>query len=152
MNTSKINIIVVDDDSEDQMVLKESLLEVIPNFEFSTFFNGNDCLKLLKNGSQPDLIFMDLTMPFKSGLECLREIYNENLVSDTPIIVYSRSHHLKDISSASEFGARFFLVKPDSQKSLTLLLKHIIYLLGRSKTEQLNKSNFVVRKQKLQVA
>jgi CheY-like chemotaxis protein len=149
---SKISILIADDDTDDISLLVEGLGEVISNFEVITAGDGIECLRLLKNGCKPDVVFIDLNMPLKNGLECLRDITVDKLITNTPVIVYSTSQHSKDINMASAFGATFYMVKPTSFSTLKQLLKEVFIMLGKSKQEQQEKSNFVVKEQKLSAA
>ncbi len=152
MFTPKLSILLVDDDIDDRQMLKEALTDLLPDFSVILASNGNECMNLLKNGCQPDLVFIDLNMPMKNGLECLRDIDNKKLLPATPVIIYSASHQLKDITAASNYGARFYLVKPSDYKILVQVLQRVLYLLGRPITEQTLRENFVLAHNKMTVA
>jgi len=36
-------------------------------------------------------------MPSKNGISALRDIFNEDLLPDTPVAIYSTSQNIKDI-------------------------------------------------------
>lgn len=151
MRTPRINILIVDDDEEDRRLLQEVLAQVISQFEVSFSCDGVDCIRQLKNGLDPDLVFIDLNMPLKNGIECLRDFQLENLLPDTPVIIYSTSYLLKDINAASEYGARFYMVKPTTLEALKNMIDRVIHLLGRPLSEQLSRMNFVVREKGIEV-
>jgi CheY-like chemotaxis protein len=137
-------VLIVDDDNDDRDILQDCLLDVLPDAVVTHADDGATCLRLLKNGFTPDIIFMDLNMPLTNGLECLEQMQREQLATDTPVIVSSTSQHLKDINSAHEFGARFYLVKPSSLQQMRTLLKRVLYLFGQPLAEQTLKKNFVL--------
>jgi CheY-like chemotaxis protein len=150
MNKSKINILIADDDSDNVQMLVEVLTEIIPGFEFFRVKNGLECIYNLKSADKPDIIFLDLNIPLKSGIECLRDIKNQGLLPDTPVIVYSTSHNIKDIDAAYKYGARGYLVKPDSYGKLKQLIKIILKKLGEPLKRELEKANFVIWEKQLQ--
>ena len=71
-------IVLVEDDKDDQEIIKEVLHQVnIPN-KLVCFANGQEALDYLKTtADQPFLIFCDVNMPLMDGLE-LRKSINEN--------------------------------------------------------------------------
>jgi CheY-like chemotaxis protein len=146
MNTT-MKILVCDDDEDDREILQSVLLDAMGNVEFIEAADGAECLRLLKDGLKPDLVFIDLNMPLKNGIECLRDIQNEHLVADTPFIVYSTSQNMKDIDAASNYGARFYVVKPISINMLEQLLQYLFTMLDNPAAEQQNKNNFVISQQ-----
>lgn len=59
---------------------------------------------------RPDLILLDVEMPFMSGLEFVRALKGDPAVSDIPVVFVSSRDDCED--SARELGARAFLRKP----------------------------------------
>lgn len=145
MSSSQIEIFIVDDDPDDQASIKEALAGILNNYRVTIANNGVECIQLLSQGFQPDLVFLDLNMPIKNGMECLREIQENRLVKDVPVVVYSTSSRPTDIESARKWGARFYMVKPNSGAGLVWLLERMVYMLGRSLKEQKEEENFVMR-------
>jgi len=145
---TQLNILIADDDQDDASMLQESLTEVLSTCSVTNASDGIECLRLIKNGFQPDVVFMDLNMPLKNGLECLRDIQNKHVEVSTPIIVYSTSQNLKDINAASLLGASFYMVKPTSYNALTQLLRQIFHLLQQPEGQPLSKNNFLISQQK----
>lgn len=150
--SSKIRILIADDDPDDALMLAEGLSEVIGNFEVTNASDGRQCLRLLQDGCNPDLVFMDVNMPLKDGLECLRDIQQLQVADETPIIMYSTSQNVQDINAANRLGARFYLVKPTSFSMLKKLLNHTFKMLGKSRREQAGAENFLIEQRKVCVA
>jgi DNA-binding NarL/FixJ family response regulator len=81
-------------------------------------------------------------------MDCLKEIYNLNLLPGTPIVIYSTSNNTQEVDEAYNHGAMFYIVKPTSDKELTKLVKLAISILGKPKSERVDKSNFVLQEGK----
>ncbi|MCA9962432.1 MAG: response regulator, partial [Anaerolineales bacterium] len=64
-------LLVVEDDDMIQEILVERLL--LRNFEVVTANNGEDALSVAQQ-EQPDLILMDMSLPFLDGLEATRRL------------------------------------------------------------------------------
>lgn len=146
---NKLRILIADDDDDDRDFLIQGLSECVSNLEIDSVSNGVECINTLKNNDYPDLIFLDLNMPLRSGLECLREMQNEGICSECRTIIHSTSHNLKDIRRASELGAAFYLVKPDSYSNLKQLLKVLFRMLELPLNVQTQKDHFVIAQDKL---
>jgi len=145
MNTSSINILIADDDKEDALLLTEALQDVLPSCKCIHTIDGITALRCIKNDVTPDIVFLDLNMPLKNGIHCLKDIHHLDLLPDTPIIIYSTSHNMKDIKVADEYGAAFYIVKPSSFNELNKIISRAVELLGRPSGERLKKSDFVLR-------
>jgi PleD family two-component response regulator len=77
-----INILLADDDKDDTELFKEVLEELPFSIQLETVYNGEQLMQVLNQEQKqlPDVLFLDLNMPRKSGLECFSEIKeNEKL-------------------------------------------------------------------------
>ena len=64
------------------------------------------------NVSLPHILFLDLNMPLKDGLQCLKEIRSKEQWSDIIIAIYSTSSSEKDIQETFAHGANVYIKKP----------------------------------------
>src|SRR5207253_1102801 len=71
-----LHIVLADDDEDDREVFLEALQEIAPQMKVDICEDGTELMKfLLQDGAAyPDIIFLDLNMPLKSGYQCLKEI------------------------------------------------------------------------------
>jgi CheY-like chemotaxis protein len=148
---AKLNVLIADDD-EEQVSMFVDALHHVADCEVTTAADGVECLRLLQQGCKPDLLFVDQHMKRKTGMECLREIHDHNLLAGTPIIIYGVSCQLKDLNIASAFGASFYLLKPYSPGILKMLLKHMLDILTRSLNGESVNENFYMTQQRLWLA
>ncbi len=76
---------------------------------------------LRAHGSTYTALLLDLVMPQKDGYEVLKEVREENLVSDkTVVVVLSNQGQEHDISRAEEYGIDGYLVKANTLPSEVL--------------------------------
>ena len=68
----------------------------------------------------PDLILLDLYMPFKDGLEILEEL---RFTNETPVIIISSSSDDNAIEKAFELGAVDFIGRQMSDKEISVRIK-----------------------------
>jgi len=111
-------IIYAEDDCDDQEVLQAILKDLRPDIKVDCVCNGDELLALLAE-QQPDLLFLDIVMPVKGGLECLVEIRKQERFQRLPIIVYSGTTNPHHVQEAYEKGANLFLIKLVSYRELS---------------------------------
>jgi CheY-like chemotaxis protein len=143
------DILIAEDDKDDVALLTEALQIIFPDSNIVGVPDGIAAIRYIKTSSPPDLVFLDLNMPLKNGLSCLRDIYNLELLTGTPIIIYSTSHNIKDIDEAYKHNAAFYIIKPASFKHLCEIIRAAIGLLQNPSFERVEKQNFVLSETKL---
>jgi CheY-like chemotaxis protein len=144
MNRTIENVLIVDDDKDDGLWLAEVMRDFLATCKCHLERDGIAALRYIKNNPAPDVVFLDLNMPLKNGLECLRDIQNNNLLPGTPIIIYSTSNNLKDIDLAYKYNAMCYIVKPTSTKQLKLFVNHVLTVISITNGEKVDKSDFVL--------
>lgn len=123
------HILLADDDDDDRLLFKEALREIAPPLIVTEALNGEHLLKVLSGMPQlPDVLFLDLNMPFKNGIECLEEIRAHTLWNGVPVIIFSTSSHPGTIDRAFELGAQLYIRKPNDFKSLKRVIQHTLSL------------------------
>src|SRR6476620_9213929 len=98
------SIVLADDDEDDRFVFKDVIHEVDEKVKVEIVSDGLQLMSLLKHFA-PDLLFLDLEMPYKNGLECLVEIRANPLLEQLPVIVFSSTTRPANIQTAYEMGA-----------------------------------------------
>lgn len=111
---------------DDSLLIRKKLREALEKCKCKEIFeaeNGNIGVELAK-ANNPDLIFMDIVMPDKDGIEALKEIMEFN--PDAKVVMASSvgtNNHLKE---ALDSGAYDFIQKPISLDVITHLIEKIL--------------------------
>jgi CheY-like chemotaxis protein len=120
------HLIIADDDEDDQMLLKEAIHEYSDAIDLTVISDGKQLMNFLNKGNSPDLILLDLNMPYKNGTECLMEIRANESLRHIPVVILSTSRNVRDIELCFNFGANLFFTKPCSFLSLKILIRSIL--------------------------
>jgi chemotaxis family two-component system response regulator PixH len=76
--------------------------------------------------NKPDLIFLDVILPGKSGYEMCRELKNNPNTSKIPVVFCSTKDSDVDKMWGTMLGADAYLSKPINQQELTVTLRQLI--------------------------
>ena len=106
----KEHILIVDDVDENIQLLAEILLG--QGYDISPASSGEEALDALKNGTNPDLILLDIMMPGISGIETCRIIKDEPDLKEIPIIFLSAKAEKESIIEGLRAGASDYVTKP----------------------------------------
>ncbi|HEX8515721.1 MAG TPA: response regulator [Bacteroidia bacterium] len=120
------NLIVADDDPDDQLMLKEIISEYSSLIKTTCISDGKKLMEHLTVEKPPDLLLLDLNMPYKSGIQCLNEIRADKKLRALPIVVFSTSRNMQDIELCFSGGAHLFYSKPWDLKSCRALIHSIL--------------------------
>ena len=102
-------ILIIDDLRENVFMLQNRLEKV--NYNIISAYNGETGIKKAKK-ELPDLILLDIMMPGKNGLEVCKELLEEEITKDIPIIMVTAKVAADDIRIGLEAGAFDYIKKP----------------------------------------
>jgi CheY-like chemotaxis protein len=88
-----LNILLADDDVDDRFFFDKALKEIPVTSNLVTVSNGELLMQYLADRLQqlPDVLFLDLSMPRKTGFECLAEIKDNAKLKNLPVIIFTTS-------------------------------------------------------------
>lgn len=107
-----MNKVMVVDDEPDQIVTLQYLFKNYDTkYELVGANSGGECLELLKNGEQPDIILLDIMMPGMSGWEVFDKLKDNPSWKDIPIVfLTARTDTLAE--DAGTFLGEDYIEKP----------------------------------------
>jgi two-component system, OmpR family, alkaline phosphatase synthesis response regulator PhoP len=115
-------ILLVDDDKIVSRLI-ESLLQR-KGYSMSSLADGRVASNFINDSKDlPDLVLLDLMLPFVDGFELLNLIRKNLLWKDVPVIMISSKGQEKNIVRAFELGADDYIVKPFSREEVAIRIK-----------------------------
>ncbi len=141
---SKMQILLCDDDEDDRMFFSDAIIELKMQHMLTVFETGIELMHYLHHPDTflPHILFLDINMPCKSGLECLREIREHAKFKDLVVAIYSTSNTPDDIEETFTNGANIYIKKPADFEKLKKTIHHILNLNWQYHTAGLNKETF----------
>ena len=121
--TRKAQLLLVDDDANTLASLSRAFR--LAGHEATVCDNANRAVELLRN-EKFDVIFSDVVMPGKSGLEFLEEIKGAGVKA--PVILISGQANIEMAVRATKLGALDFLEKPLSTDKLLVTVENALRL------------------------
>lgn len=128
-------ILIVDDASIMRKNLKTILAEA-----------GHAIVAEASNGSQayieyvkhrPDLVTMDITMPYMNGLDTLKKIIND--YPDARIIIISSTNNNKVILEAIQSGAKNYIIKPFMVDKVLDVVNQVLQVTGQVSSDTIDR-------------
>jgi CheY-like chemotaxis protein len=146
MPNNYIHILLADDDADDRLLFKEAFEELKMKTIVHTVNDGVELMNHLNKEDTllPHVLFLDLNMPLKNGLQCLKEIRNSKKLKDISIAIYSTSSSESDIEETFVKGANVYINKPNDFKMLKKILAEVMAINWQYQTSGLNKETFLL--------
>lgn len=148
MDKVLISILLADDDEDDRLIFKEAFGEIKIKTMVKTVNDGVELMNHLnRNGAKlPDILFLDLNMPLKNGLDCLNEIKLSNSLKNIPVAIYSTSASEEDIEDTFVKGASIYIKKPNDFGTLKEIIEEVITINWQYHTSGLNRETFLLNR------
>ena len=144
MIINKLHIYLAEDDQDDRLFFKEVFTTLKMDYELIMCEDGLKLLESLKTAAiLPHIIFLDLSMPGKDGLECLTEIKKDSRLKDITVAIYSSSAASRQ-DEMFLAGANVYIKKQNDIENLRKILSEVIYINWQYITDGMDKESFML--------
>ena len=122
-------ILVVDDEVHIRMLLEQTLEELEDDYdiELLTAENGEEGLDLIRS-ERPDLVFLDIMMPYMNGYEVCQEVREAPDLSSVKVILLTAKGQEVDRKHGLNIGAERYMTKPFDPDEILTVAKEILKL------------------------
>lgn len=123
-----IKIFLADDDDDDRLFFMMALADIDIKTELEVCKNGKELSTLLCDNAKslPHIIFLDLNMPLQDGMECLKEIMNNEGHKKIPVVILSTSCYEPVIDKTYLLGASYYICKPNAIGCLKKCIENVL--------------------------
>lgn len=122
--SQKLRVLMVEDE-EDTASLLKFLLERA-SYQVIHAKDGRQAQELANTIAPPDIVLLDVMLPFLSGLQVLTYLRARAGWGKVPIVMLTADGSEHDIKRALENGANDYMVKPFNPRELTSRLKRFV--------------------------
>ena len=116
-------ILVVEDQEDNRRILRDLLASI--GYETVEAENGEDGIAAAA-AERPDLILMDIQLPFLDGYEATRRIKADPELRTIPIIVVTSYALSGDEEKARAAGCDSYITKPYSPRQLLTIIREYL--------------------------
>jgi DNA-binding response OmpR family regulator len=141
MGLSAQMVLLVDDDANDAFFIKSAINKAQLPVAVTHLNNGKHAIDYLQARAPycprrkhplPDLVLLDLKMPFKNGFEVLQWIRSQRKLQKLPVVVLSSSEEEKDVKRSRELGATGFVTKMPLFSELVEEVRKVLRISGKA--------------------
>jgi two-component system response regulator (stage 0 sporulation protein A) len=122
---SKVSILIADDNKEFANILREFLSRYDDFLVADVANDGNEAVEKILD-IKPDVVVLDIIMPFIDGIGVMQKINESNLSKKPVVLVLSAVSQEKMTREAIELGAYCFMLKPFDLEVLAKRIKDIM--------------------------
>lgn len=129
--TDRQKLLIVDDSDFNRRLLSELLED---SFDIIEAADGKECMAVLKHlKTQISLVLLDVIMPVMDGFSVLKEMTEEHLLEDIPVIMISADAGNANIRRALEMGAADYIHRPFDAKIVKQRIQNTVKLHARQR-------------------
>ena len=118
------NILMAEDDDDDFELFADAINELSLRIFLTRAENGDVLMKILHE-KLPDMLFLDIIMPYRNGKDCLQEIRENRRFDNLPIIVYSGLKDFDTVEFCFRKGTNLYVYKPHTYAELVEVIQKI---------------------------
>lgn len=146
MSNITMQVLLADDDQDDRLFFSDAFNDLSLKIKLKIVNNGDELMKYLKtpNITLPNVVFLDLNMPRKNGIDCLKEIRSNETLKNLSVAIYSTSSNPEDIQNAFVLGANIYIKKPNNFDTLKKVLYKVVTINWQYHICDLNRETFLL--------
>jgi two-component system alkaline phosphatase synthesis response regulator PhoP len=119
-------ILIVDDEQHIRLLIEQALEELLDDgVELYTAADGEEALAAIE-AQHPDLVFLDVMMPKRNGIEVCREVRSRPGNSAVRIVLLTAKGQAADREEGLAAGADRYLTKPFDPDELLALAREML--------------------------
>ena len=137
INGIPLTILLVDDDDDCRMIVREAIAQCKVSNSVFEARNGLEAMDLLKSSGsvagmpRPGLIYLDIEMPGMDGQATLRQIKSDPELRDIPVVMMTGVSDETQMKAAAAGGANSYTLKPaNAEQFLRTVLASTNYWLN----------------------
>jgi len=121
-------VLIVDDEQHIRLLIEQTLEELEDDdVELLTASDGDEAVSVVEH-HRPDLVFLDVMMPRRSGFDVCRVIKQELGLVDTYVVLLTAKGQAYDREQGMAAGADLYMTKPFDPDELLRRAREVLGL------------------------
>lgn len=147
MDSKPLHILLADDDEADRLLFTDAFAELEKKTIVHTVNDGDELMEWLNKNPDhlPHILFLDLNMPRKTGLQCLQEIRSTEKLKELLVAIYTTSDNEKDMEDTFLHGANIYIVKPPDFNTLKKMVGKAVDKAFLYQDDSFKRNNFFLK-------
>ena len=120
------SVLIVDDEQHIRLLIEQALEDLSDDgVELYTAADGDEALAVIE-AQRPDLVFLDVMMPRRNGLDVCRAVRGELGMRDLHIVLLTAKGQADDQEAGIGAGANRYLTKPFDPDELMTIAREVL--------------------------
>ena len=120
------SVLIVDDEQHIRLLIEQALEDLVDDgVELYTAADGDEALAVIE-AQRPDLVFLDVMMPRRNGLDVCRAVRGELGMPDPHIVLLTAKGQADDREAGIAAGANRYLTKPFDPDELMTIAREVL--------------------------
>jgi CheY-like chemotaxis protein len=132
MNDTLPKVLLIEDNEDDVFLLQRALKAAQLDVDLTVLDDGEKALEFFEQAARatptptmPDLVLLDLKLPYVHGFEVLEFIRQQPQLKDLDVIVLTSSGEIRDQEKATVLRAHGYHVKPPTADLIATVSKFL---------------------------
>ena len=139
----ELHVLMAEGDKDDFDILADAIEKVPVKVILTRAENGDVLMKLIHD-KIPDLLFLDIILPYRDGRDCIREIRSDKKFDNLPIIVYTSIKDLDTIEFCYRWGTNLIVHKPQTYSEIADIIRKIFSVNWKKMQYYPSRNEFVL--------
>ncbi|WP_237421248.1 response regulator [Flavobacterium sp. Sd200] len=136
---------MADEHKDVQFSFKKVFKEIRVKHELNVFKDCHQLMAyLMETKVVPHLVFLDVNMPERSVLQCIKEIRAVKKLQNLVIAIYNTLSNNDDEENTFIAGANIYIKKPASFTAFKKIMEEVLSLSWLYTTDGFNRDNFIL--------
>lgn len=120
------SVLIVDDEQHIRLLIEQALEELLDEgVELYTAQDGDEALAAIQ-AQRPDLVFLDVMIPKRNGLDVCRAIREDRGLAHAYVVLLTAKGQVQDRDEGLEAGADRYLTKPFDPDELLAIAHQVL--------------------------
>lgn len=129
-------LLLIDNNQDTLQFMKEATSYADKDTQCLCFVYADEAMSTMMTGyvKRPDMVVINLNMPRRNGIQCLKELRSSPRFSDLPVILYTSKITFEVVEALKDSGVSTFFEKPNTILGWKKIMREMLNSVGNFDT------------------